>query len=210
MRAPSLTKRLSTERIGNDETEETRYGKISVLKHCVVLVSLIAAVVAPTAACGIAAQSKGGGSPWAPLSFLIGEWTGEGSGKPGQGPGEMSVSWDLNHHILLNKGHSAYPASKDRPATVHDSVMIIYLDPPTEKLRASYFDNEGHVIQYAVETGASPNRVVFLSDASPATPRFRLSYIDTGNGTFSNKFEIAPPGKPEAFSTYIEGKARRK
>jgi hypothetical protein len=146
---------------------------------------------------------------WGPLNFLVGDWNGEGGGKPGQGPGNMSVTWDLDRQVMINKGHSEYPASKDRPATVHDSLMIIFKDPSGEKLRATYFDNEGHVIQYAIEASENPVTIRFVSDALPSTPRFRLTYIRRENN-MDIKFEIAPPGKPDAFTAYVEGTVRRK
>jgi hypothetical protein len=37
-----------------------------------------------------------------------------------------------------------------------------------------------------------------------------LTYFVTGGGALTLKFEIAPPGKPDSFSTYIEAKAKRK
>lgn len=147
--------------------------------------------------------------PWGPLNVLVGEWTGEGGGKPGQGPGNMTVTWDLNRQVMINKGHSEYPATKDRLATVHDSLMIIFKDPSGEKLRATYFDSEGHVIQYAVESLENPTTIRFVSDALPSTPRFRLTYVRREND-MGIKFEIAPPGKSDAFTTYVEGVVRRK
>jgi hypothetical protein len=155
------------------------------------------------------AAAPKGDDVWSPLTALVGEWTGGGEGKPGQGPGSMSVTWDLNRQVMINKGHSEYPATKDRPATVHDSLMIIFKDPSAEKLRATYFDSEGHVIQYAVQTSEAPATIRFVSDALPSTPRFRLTYAGTEND-LAVKFEIAPPGKPDAFTTYVEGSVRRK
>ena len=153
--------------------------------------------------------SSNSADAWGPLNVLVGEWTGEGGGKPGQGPGNMSVTWDLNRQVMINKGHSEYPATKDHPATVHDSLMVIFKDPSGEKLRATYFDSEGHVIQYAVESSENPTTIRFVSDALPSAPRFRLTYIRREND-MGVKFEIAPPGKPDAFTPYVEGTVRRK
>lgn len=54
--------------------------------------------------------------------------------------------------------------------------MVVYPAAPGS-LRAIYFDNEDHVIQYAVTTSDSPPSVVFLIDDVPGRPRFRLSYV---------------------------------
>jgi hypothetical protein len=68
-------------------------------------------------------------------------------------------------------------------------------------------DNEGHVIHYTVM--ATAEGAVFLGDAGPG-PRFRLTYRRTGAETLSLAFDIAPPGKPEAFATYLRADTRRK
>jgi hypothetical protein len=142
---------------------------------------------------------------WAPLAFLIGEWTGEGGGGPGQGSGEFSFHLDLGGAILVRKNVSHYPATKDKPAYSHTDLMIV-----DSTLRAIYFDEEGHTIQYAVEPSADGNSVQFLSDTRASEPRYRLTYRKTGDDRAAIRFEIALAEHPDEFSTYIEATARRK
>ena len=150
------------------------------------------------------------GRPWAPLSFLLGEWTGEGSGQPGQGAGGFSFLPDLEKNVLVRKNRADYPATKDRPAFSHTDLMIVYREPGAVKLRAIYFDSEGHVIHYTVDPSADGNAVQFLSDSSTSNPRYRLTYTKTGADTVGIQFEIAVPAKPDFFTTYIQATARRK
>lgn len=63
-------------------------------------------------------------SPWSNWLWLIGEWKGEGSGQPGQGDGTFSFKTDLDGKILVHKSHSDYPASGNRPAVVHDDLIL--------------------------------------------------------------------------------------
>ncbi len=154
------------------------------------------------------AQGPAGNTAWAPLEFLVGEWTGEGSGDPGQGAGGFTFKWDLDKKVLLRTNFADYPASKERPAFSHRDLMVIYADSAGGSLRAIYFDNEGHVINYAVRTSQNPYLVEFVSDPTPKSPGYRLSYGKTGDAAVTIKFDIAPPG--QAFSTYIEARAHRK
>ena len=140
---------------------------------------------------------------WAPLEFLIGEWTGEGGGGPGQGSGGFSFLPDQNGTILIRKNRADYPAAKDRPAFSHTDLMIVYKEPGESRLRAIYFDVEDHVIHYTVEPSADFRSVQFVSE------NYRLTYRKTGADTVAIKFEIAPPDKAGAFATYIEATARR-
>ena len=146
---------------------------------------------------------------WAPLAFLIGEWTGVGGGGPGQGTGGFSFLPDQDGKILVRKNHSDYPATKDRPRSSHTDLMIIYREAGEAKPRAIYFDDEDHVIHYTVEVLGGGESVQFLSDVSSASPRYRLTYRKTGEGSVAIRFEIAPADKPEAFAVYIEASARR-
>lgn len=135
---------------------------------------------------------------------LTGDWVGDGSGEPGKGSGAFSFKLDLDGHVLVRNSFAEYPATADRPAFRHDDLMITY--PEGDKLKAVYFDSEGHVIHYDVTTG--PDSVVFLSEGPG--PGFRLTYHMLDKNRVAIKFEIAPPDKPGQFKTYIEATARRK
>ena len=141
-------------------------------------------------------------SPFQPIEFLMGEWVGEGDGKPGESTGSFSFAWDLDKKIAVRKNHA------DLKNGVHDDLMIAYVDPTGKGMRAIYFDNEGHVIHYSIE--ALPRGVRFLSDPAAPGPRFRLTYKRTAEKTISIQFDMAPPGKPDAFTPYITASARRK
>jgi len=172
-----------------------------------VLLPIILAGLWPLSNYGRAQETTHG---WASLDPLIGDWVGEGGGQPGQGAGEFSFHPDLQNRILVRKNYAAYPATKDRPAFTHDDLTVIYRESDNAPLKAIYFDSEGHVIHYSVTASADQKRIEFVSDVLASSPRFRLTYVMTGSDTVTIKFEIAPPGKPDSFSTYIEAKAKRK
>jgi hypothetical protein len=145
---------------------------------------------------------------WAKWQFLIGEWDGQGTGKPGEGAGGFTLQPDLDAKVLVRKNHADYPAPDGRPAFSHNDLMVIYTEE--KKPHAIYFDNEGHVINYAVAFNDSTGAIVFISGSSAQGPHFKLTYTPVTTNKVSIKFEIAPAGKPDSFSTYIEASAVRK
>jgi hypothetical protein len=169
---------------------------------CIQVLLLLAIVTS------LKAQQAAGPVDWGPYHFLVGEWVGEGSGEPGQASGGFTFSYDLQKTILVRRNFADYPATKDRPAFAHNDLMIMYQEGG--KTRAVYFDNEQHVINYSVSLSSDSNSVTFLGDIMPSAPRFRLTNTKSGTDMLKITFEIAPPGKPEAFMKYIDASARRK
>ena len=142
---------------------------------------------------------------WGPAQFLVGHWTGEGTGQPGNGSGAFSFAPDLAGHVLVRKSFAEYPAADGKPAFRHDDLTIVYRDETSHGLQAIYFDSEGHVIRYTVSPAGGG--VVFLSDGAASQMRYRMTYTPAGQNSLKIKFEIAAPGKE--FTTYIEAAARR-
>lgn len=144
---------------------------------------------------------------WADFRFLMGTWVS--IGETTEGSGGFTLEPDLQDKILVRRNEADLPATKDRPAAKHEDLMVIYRVPGGEQVNASYYDNEDHIIQYTVSPLPEKGGLVFVSDAMPSAPRFRLTYTAAGANTVAIKFEFAPPGKAEEFRTYLEGTARR-
>ena len=142
---------------------------------------------------------------WEKWNWLIGDWTGEGSGSPGQGSGWFSLLPDLDNKILVRKNHSEYPATKDKPQVIHDDLMIVYRNIEDGRNKAVYFDNEGHVINYTASF--SGNSIILTSDNIPNFPVFRLTYDSLDIENINVKFEMSRDGVN--FLTYTEGICRR-
>ncbi len=146
-------------------------------------------------------------APLDALAFLIGEWEAEGGGAAGAGRGGFTFARGLQDRVIVRTNHAEYPASGEGPASRHDDLMVVHAAEGGE-IRADYYDSEGHVIRYVVTTPRAGN-VVFLSEAAGGAPRFRLTYTLADDGRLDGLFEIAPPGKPDAFATYLRWTSRR-
>ena len=130
------------------------------------------------------------GADWTDMKMLMGEWTGEGFGKPGTGTGEFSFVPELQGKILVRHSFAEYPGAR------HDDLMIVYREGDTT--RADYYDSEGHVIRYTVK--ADNQHIVFLSEGPPG---YRLTYTALPEEKLRVQFEIAS-------KTYLDGICRRK
>src|SRR5215813_4414358 len=126
--------------------------------------------------------------PWAAYRFLLGDWVGEGSGKPGQGSGSFSFAPDLDGKVLVRKNRNHIPAANGRPAATHEDLLIVHRGADGKRNQAIYFDNEDHVIRYTVTPAPDGKSLVFVSDAKPAEPRFRLTYAQAKADTVHIKF----------------------
>ena len=157
----------------------------------------------------VPAQQVKAPDAWRPYKFLVGTWTAEGQGEPGQAKGGFSFRLELQGKILVRTNHLEFAATAQRPSFAHDDLLIIYREGDATPNRAIYFDSEGFVIHYNSTFSENGRVLTFLSDAAPQAPRQKLTYVQNADGTLKVKFEIAPPGKPEAFVTHVEGIAHR-
>jgi len=156
------------------------------------------------------AQTPTSANPWHDFDFLLGEWSWSGGGHPGQATtGTCTFKPDLDGTVLRRAVHLEYPASKERAAFSHDDLLYIYRDPADSSLRAIFFDNESHVIRYVVTVAPDGNSIQFLSDAAPGGTRARMTYKRIGPDSVTETFELAPPGKPDEFTKYVEFTAKK-
>lgn len=132
----------------------------------------------------------------ASLSFLLGDWDAVAA-KAGDPTGGCRFASELGGRVIVRTNHAEYAAAGGRPATHHEDLMVI--SAAGDKLAADYYDNEGHVIRYAVDAPDAAT-AVFTTDAAAQGPRFRLSYKKAADGTVAGTFEI---WKSDAFTPYL-------
>ena len=178
------------------------------MKKCATISVLILAAVAGLCI----ARSPAGAAEndaWAPLQFLVGSWSGVGSGQPGEVmSGSTTFSYELDKQVLVRKNRAEYPPKPgEKKGQVHEDLLIVYRQPGEQQFRGVYFDNEGHVINYAVSLPSKQPSAVFDSEAGEKSPRFRLVYEVTKDGLLSVEFLVAPPGGE--LKSYTKGVLKR-
>ncbi len=144
---------------------------------------------------------------WDGWNFVLGTWEGEGGGEPGQGTGGFTFAPELDGRILVRRSFTEFPPHEGRPAFRHDDLIIVDRDP-AGAAHATYWDNEGHRIDYDVTVSGSPRTITFLTRERPGAERIRFIYWDRGPGRLEYTFDLAAPDAP-AFTTHVRGTARR-
>jgi hypothetical protein len=125
---------------------------------------------------------------WGPLQFLAGTWGAGENGKPEAST--YSFLPELKGHVLVRRCVSG--CDQGPMGAGYSDILYVYSATPGQPYRAIFFDSVGHVLQYDVSS-PSPDKAVFLSDASAPGPRFRLTYELTA-GKMLGTFEMLPPG----------------
>jgi hypothetical protein len=156
-----------------------------------VVVSALAQSTTPSAAAKFGPQ-------W---QLLAGEWTGEASAGGG---GYCAFRFELGGHILVRTNHAEITGRSG----AHDDLMVISPGPGDGQAQASYWDNEGHRIEYSGSWSADGGTLTFLSKPAPG-PQFRLTYKKVDAETLTVSFDMAPPGQAGAFKPYTSGRIRR-
>ena len=142
---------------------------------------------------------------WEKLDFMIGSWDSPMYGEPGGAvAGSSTFSFLLDRNILIRNSRAEFaPEPGASKGLVHDDLLIIYQQPGGVDLSAIYFDNEGHVINYTVSFPEDGPGMIFDSPATAFSPRARLVYTTTSEGTLEVEFFVAFSG--DDLKSHVKG-----
>ena len=148
---------------------------------------------------------------FAPLRFFVGTWRGDQAGQPGRGTAERTYQFILNDRFLQETNTSTYaPQEKNKTGEVHHHMSMISYDTTRKVFVFRQFHTEGFVNTYVQEPTTDSKKLVFVSEAIeniPAGYRARETYTILSDDEFTERFEIAEPGKD--FELYSEARLRR-
>jgi hypothetical protein len=162
---------------------------------------------------GTARAQEGAATPdrFASLRFLVGTWRGDQVGEPGKGTAERTYAFILNDHFLQETNTSTYPPQdKNKNGEVHRHMSLISYDGSRKLFVFRQFHTEGFVNTYVQQPTNDDKKVVFVTEAIeniPAGYRARETYTILNQDEFTERFEIAEPGKD--FAVYSEAHLKR-
>jgi hypothetical protein len=150
---------------------------------------------------------------FAALRFLAGTWRGDQAGQPGRGTAERTYQFVLDDRFLQEMNTSTYPPrEKNEKGEVHRHMSMISYDTARKLFVFRQFHTEGFVNTYVQQPPASADdkTIVFVSEAIeniPAGYRARETYTILSRDEFTERFEVAEPGKE--FALYSEARFKR-
>ncbi len=150
---------------------------------------------------------------WQPLRYFLGKWEGYGSGKAGYGKGQREYTLILNDQYMYYSERTVFKPQENNPTgELHEEWTLFSFDRSRKKFIVRQFNSEGFINQLVLKK-ISPDSTtfVFVSERMENLPegfRGRLTYIIQNENEFTEKFELAPPGKD--FQSFINNYWKRK
>lgn len=146
----------------------------------------------------IFAQEQKHTDPFACLSYFMGHWESETSGKAGNGKGSQAFTSEMNGQYISLKNETKFePTDKNPDGEIHIDWGMISFDSFRKKIIYRQFNIEGYVNQYVLDN-SEEGKFVFETEAIENVPagfkaRITLEIID--ENTYREGFELASPGK---------------
>jgi hypothetical protein len=149
--------------------------------------------------------------PFAPLSFMLGRWTGTSEGQPGKAKVLREYKRALRGRFIQTTNRSEWAPTEKHPAgEIHEDEGWFSFDRTRKRIVFRQFHVEGFVNRYLQEGDKPADTLVFTSEAIENIPegwRARETYRVLGPDEFEEIFELAEPGKP--FELYSRTRLKR-
>lgn len=172
---------------------------------------VLALAVAAAFAVPMAAAQSPAGDALAPLTPLLGRWTGTAEGQPGKGTVERDYERALGSRFIRIRNRSAYPPQEKNPkGEIHEDEGFFSFDRARKRIVFRQFHVEGFVTTYLHDLEAKPGVLSFTSEAIENIPsgwRARETYILHGADDLEEIFELAEQGKE--FAVYSRTRLKR-
>jgi hypothetical protein len=142
------------------------------------------------------------------VDWLVGEWTGSTTDRRAPGEIRLSVSYELDHQVMVLRGEASFQATKTSPAMKESWMGVLTPDRGTVGFFLRTFSSTGFITRYRVivegpETHINPEG----GEQPPPGWLFRTVIKRTDPQEFVETVQAAPPNK--SFFDYYTAKLSR-
>jgi len=142
------------------------------------------------------------------VDWLVGEWTGSTTDRRAPGEIRLSVSYELDHQVMLLRGEASFQATKTSPAMKESWMGVLTSDRGAVGFLLRTFSSTGFITRYRVivegaETHINPEG----GEQPPPGWLFRTVIKRTDPQAFVETVQAAPPNK--SFFDYYSAKLSR-
>jgi len=142
------------------------------------------------------------------VDWLVGDWTGNTTDQRTQGELHLSVSYQLDKHVILFRGDTTLQATKTSPPAKESWLGVLTPDRRVGGFLLRMFSSTGFITRYRLtvdgpETHINPEG----GDQPPPGWLFRTVIKRTNLQEFVETVQVAPPNK--SFFDYYTAKLNR-
>jgi hypothetical protein len=141
------------------------------------------------------------------LNWLVGEWTGQTTGKGSQGEVHFSASYDLDQHFMILREEVSFAATRTVPALKENSMGILSAGLGSGFI-LRWFSTTGFITRYRLSVnGGEISLNQEGGDNPPPGWLFRRLIQHPDPSQFIETVQVAPANKP--FFEYYTAKLTR-
>jgi hypothetical protein len=142
------------------------------------------------------------------VDWLVGQWTGKTTDRRAEGEIRLSVSYELDHQVMLLRGEASLAATKTSPATKESWLGVLTSGRGAGGFVLRTFSSTGFITRYQVTVEGPETRINPEGGEQPPPGwLFRTVIKHTGPEEFVETVQAAPPNK--SFFDYYTAKLSR-
>lgn len=131
------------------------------------------------------------------LEWLVGNWTGQMLKNSPQGQIHLSVSYDLDHRVLVFRENISLAATQEIAATHESSIGILSRAPSGQSFQFLVYSSTGFISRYRVTVEGSEIDFIPAGGPQPMPGWLTRRTIQRSDvDGFTETVQMAPPQKP--------------
>ena len=137
---------------------------------------------------------------WKPIKYFIGNWTGECTGKAGDGKGERAYEFIMNGTYVHYRNTTRFePQEKNPKGEVHEDWGFFSYNEGRDRVILRQFNIEGFVNTFVLDSLSDDHKAIVLttesSENAPPGLKARYTIKIKDENEFEEIFDLGFPGR---------------